>query len=154
MPVIRVRSLSEGDREAVMSLATRLTTGVAPWRDETAVACTVRLWVTESLDNYDQFRRPVFVAEVDGGVVGFVCGRERRHWTGETDAYVGELAVADEVAGQGIGRRLMAMIEEWTRDAGYRRLTLETGAANRGARAFYAALGYQDEGVVLTRALD
>jgi ribosomal protein S18 acetylase RimI-like enzyme len=32
-------------------------------------------------------------------------------------------------------------------------LTLETGAANKPARDLYAALGYQEEGVRLTKAI-
>ena len=38
-------------------------------------------------------------------------------------------------------------------DQDYRRLTLETGAANEGATEFYAALGYQMEQVVLSKAI-
>ena len=48
----------------------------------------------------------------------------------------------------------MTAIDSWARDAGHSRITLETGAANQDARAFYAALGYTDEEVVLTRSLE
>jgi hypothetical protein len=38
----------------------------------------------------------VFVAEdTDGSVIGFVSVGSRLHWSGETDAYVGELVVAE-----------------------------------------------------------
>lgn len=38
----------------------------------------------------------MFVAEdTDGSVIGFVSVGSRLHWSGETDAYVGELAVAE-----------------------------------------------------------
>jgi hypothetical protein len=38
----------------------------------------------------------VFVAEdTDGSVIGFVSVGSRLHWSGETDAYVSELAVAE-----------------------------------------------------------
>jgi ribosomal protein S18 acetylase RimI-like enzyme len=38
-------------------------------------------------------------------------------------------------------------------ERGLARITLETGAANDAARAFYAALGYREEDVRLSRAL-
>jgi hypothetical protein len=39
------------------------------------------------------------------------------------------------------------------RDHGLRNLTLHTGAFNAGARAFYAALGFAEEEVRLTRPI-
>lgn len=86
-------------------------------------------------------------------MVGFVHAGTRRHWAGEVDAYVGELVVAEEVAGQGLGRQLMAVAEDWARGRGHTRLTLETGAGNGDARRFYERLGYVTEEVVLTRDL-
>lgn len=56
-------------------------------------------------------------------------------------------------SGRGVGGALMRTVEDWARSAGHDRLTLETGAANHGARAFYAAAGYVAEEVVLTRSL-
>lgn len=61
--------------------------------------------------------------------MGFVTVRPRGHWSGPTEAYVGEPAVGEA------------------------RINVDTGAANHGARGFYAALGFQEEGVALTRAL-
>lgn len=72
---------------------------------------------------------------------------------GDLDAYVGELVVAEDLAGQGIFPMLAAAAEQWARSAGYVLLTIETGSINRSARSFYAALGYAEEMVVLSRAL-
>lgn len=104
-----------------------------------------------SLDQADSDSRAVFVAEDRGTVVGFVSVTERNHFTGEVEGYVGELALADTGTRSGIGRALMAAAEAWARGRGLRRLSLETGAANRAARAFYAALGYAEEDVRLSR---
>jgi GNAT superfamily N-acetyltransferase len=48
----------------------------------------------------------------------------------------------------------MRSAEQWARNHGFTRMTLETGAANQAARAFYAALGYQEEEVRLTKTLN
>jgi ribosomal protein S18 acetylase RimI-like enzyme len=80
----------------------------------------------------------VFVAEdTDGSVIGFVSVGSRLHWSGETDAYVGELAVAECASRRGVGTALMRAVEDWGHSCRYRRLLLETGAANIGARGFY-----------------
>jgi GNAT superfamily N-acetyltransferase len=74
---------------------------------------------------------------------------------------------------QGIGRELMGAADTWARDHGLAHLTLHAGARNAGARnagarnagarnagarnagarAFYAALGFAEEEVRLTRPL-
>ena len=59
---------------------------------------------------------------------------------------------ADQERG-GIGTLLMRSAEQWARHRGLRHLTLETGALNEAARAFYARLGYQQEDIRLTTAL-
>jgi GNAT superfamily N-acetyltransferase len=150
---LTVRPYRSTDHDAVMALADRLSIGVAPWRDPSAVAGAVRSWVAGSIEGVDPEDSPVFVAADARDLVGFVsCGR-RAHWTGESDAYVGELVVAEPAQGRGVARALMSAAEDWARQGGVRRLTIETGAANDGARAFYAAIGYAEEEVVLSRGL-
>jgi ribosomal protein S18 acetylase RimI-like enzyme len=58
--------------------------------------------------------------------------------TGETGGHVGGLFVAPELHGRGIGR---ALVEAAAARRGA--LTVEVYAANAGARAFYAALGFR-----------
>lgn len=93
------------------------------------------------------------MAEIDGKVAGFVSLGARAHFTGELDAYVGELVVAQADEGWGVGRALVAAAEGWALQRGLVRITLETGAANSGARAFSSALGFAEEDVRLTRTL-
>jgi len=60
-----------------------------------------------------------------------VC--EQAHFTGQADAYVGELAVASGLERRGIATRLMDAAEGWADRRGLAFLTLETGAANQAA---------------------
>ena len=84
-------------------------------------------------------------------------GRDHRqgehHFTGERDGYIGELVVAERTSRHGIGRALIAAADAWARDHGLRNLTLHTGSFNTNARAFYAALGFAEEEVRLTRPI-
>ena len=149
-----VRPYRASDRAAVLALAPRLTVGVASWRDPHAVAKAVAGWVRDSLDRADTDDTAVFVAEDGSGrLVGAVSVTERDHFTGDTDGYIGELFVDGEATRQGTGRALVAAAEDWARSRGLNRITLDTGAANLGARRFYAALGYDEEDLRLTRSL-
>lgn len=149
---MQVRRYHDRDRDAVMALATRLTAGVASWRRSDAVTAAVRAWVEASLEGCDVDHRPVYVADDVGRVVGFATAATRKHWSGDLDAYIGELAVAEDCTTRGIGRALVTAIETWARTSGHSRITLETGASNHSARAFYLTLGYTAEEVVDPRS--
>ncbi|WP_170153813.1 GNAT family N-acetyltransferase [Actinoplanes italicus] len=151
--VVRIRPYEPSDRESAVLLATRLETGVAGWRDNGAVRGAVIGWIASSLDNAAADGRDVFVASAGGEVVGLVTVAERTHFTGEVDAYVGELVVHAAHERHGVGTLLMNAAEDWARRRGLRHVTLETGAANRVARAFYGSRGYREEDVRLTKAL-
>lgn len=140
------------DRDAVLDLAPRLTLGVAAWRPTDGVDSAVREWFEESV-NARGDGQATFVARLDGEVVGMVAVSEQRHWSGDLDAYIGELATAAGQERRGIGRALLARAERWATARGLTRITLETGAANAGARAFYSALGYLEEEIRLTHVL-
>lgn len=93
----------------------------------------------------------VFVAADATQVVGFVSIGENVHWTGELDAYIGELVVREGHEKQGVGTRLVRRAELWAAERGLRRIRLSTGAANAAALHLYDALGYQREDVTLSK---
>ncbi len=148
-----IRPAEPADASAVMELAHRLEEGVAPWRDRAGVSAAVRSWVADHLGNLDHGTDAMFVATNDGSVVGFVTLAEKHHWSGALDAYIGELAVDADVEGRGVGRALVAAARGWARERGLKRVILQTGAANRRARAFYTALGFEEEDITLSCAV-
>ena len=146
---VRVRPAEPPDRPAVLALGGRLNEGVAPWRDPAGVASAVRGWVEEALASTAD-DRAVLVAEREGRVLGFVTVAEQEHWSGGLDAYIGELAVDRDAERGGVGRALVDAARAWAAGRGLSRLVLATGAANAGARSFYAAQGFEEEDVRLT----
>jgi GNAT superfamily N-acetyltransferase len=150
MDEIRIRVARASDRDALIEMSERLREGVAPWRDPQEVRQAVIGWVRESLANADN---GAFVAERNVEVVGFVCVSERSHFTGEVDTYIGELVVVKKAEGVGIGRALVEAAEDWGRSRGRKRVVVDTGAANAPARQFYAALGYEEEDITVSRAI-
>ena len=148
---IRVRPAGDDDRAGILELAPRLAEGVAPWRDQAEALTAGRRWLEESLDAASAGDGAVLVAADAKAIAGVISIRPSTHFTGERDGYIGELVVADGVSGRGIGRALVDAAEAWARERGLRNLTLHTGAFNANARAFYAALGFAEEEVRLTR---
>ena len=150
---MQVRRYQEADRPAVLALAPRLTEGVAPWRPPEGVLAAVTSWVVDALDRSSEPDHFVFVATAGEGVAGFVSGEHRAHWSGDREVYVGELVVAPQYEGRGVGRALMDAVTDHARQHGMTTITLDTGAANTKARAFYARLGFGEEDVKLTKLL-
>lgn len=151
-----IRPATAADRAGVLALAPRLAEGVAPWRNQAEAREAARRWLADSLDNAAEGAGVVFIAtdtapRTAGAVLGVLSVNPSRHFTGEHDGYIGELAVAGHAARRGVCRALLGAAESWARDNGLAHLTLHTGAYNTNARAFYAALGFAEEEVRLTR---
>jgi ribosomal protein S18 acetylase RimI-like enzyme len=152
-PHVEIREYAPPDRDAIMALAPRLTEGKAPWRDDEAWLAAARGWIADAAESAGAQDNAVFVA-VDGDqIVGVVHAAERTHFTGQVDAYVGELITAPGHERRGIARALMRAAEEWAAARGLDYLTLETGVLNCPARALYQALGYLEEDVRLTKQI-
>lgn len=149
----RIRPFAPADRDAVLGLAPRLTVGIAPWRDPAAFLAAARRWIEGSIAGIGPERAVLVAEDGRGRCLGFVSVARDVHFTGEEQAYVGELAVAEEAEGIGVGRALMAAAEAWSRERGYRLIALDTGAANDRARGFYRRLGYAEESVKLVKVL-
>jgi len=149
----QIRPFQPGDRAQVLALAPRLTEGAAPWRDPAAVRRAAQNWVETSLDTAAQPGRATYVAVAGGEVVGVMSIREQTHFTGQADAYVGELAVAPGMERRGIATDLMNAAEAWAAQRGLASVTLHTAAANQPARSLYRRLGYHEEELQLTKAI-
>ncbi len=76
----------------------------------------------------------------DGEPVG--CGAVRR--IDEETAELKRMYVASGVRGEGLGRRLVAALEEHARALGVRRIVLETGIRQAAAIALYRGQGFTD----------
>jgi ribosomal protein S18 acetylase RimI-like enzyme len=151
--MLHVRPYNPADRDFVLSLAPRLAIGMQPWRDQTLWLKTVEGWLTESMGQHNQ-KTMIFVAEDEQGKrLGFATVSHSTHFTGQPQAYIGELATSAAMEGQGVGRALVGACEAWAREQGYTILTLSTGAGNSRALRFYRHLGFRDEDVSLTKLL-
>jgi RimJ/RimL family protein N-acetyltransferase len=88
----------------------------------------------------------VFVAEDTGGVVGRLSVARDPHPSSHHVADLG-LMISRSHRRRGIGLALMGAAEGWARSVGIEKLELHVFPHNAPARAFYARLGYREEGV-------
>ena len=94
------------------------------------------------------------VAEHDAKVVGLVTGHilHAVHKSGPV-AMLTALVVLESARGLGIGRQLVAHVEEWAVARGARTISLTSALRRAEAHEFYAKLGYEQTGLRLAKSL-
>lgn len=80
------------------------------------------------------------------GIVGAAWVAQRRHSGGQAIdmdvAFIQEICVSAARRGEGLGRTLMAAVEDWARTRSLERVEFNVWSANLGAIGFYERLGY------------
>lgn len=133
-----IRPFAPQDEEQVIALWQRCEL-TRPWNDP-------RKDIQRKLTTQPEL---FLVLELEGGVVGTAMGGYDGH-----RGWVNYLAVAPELRGKGLGRKLMATLESLLTARGCPKLNLQVRAGNEAAIGFYARLGYkQDEVVSLGKRL-
>lgn len=90
-------------------------------------------------------RDKIWIAAVEGTVVGYAHACDYDVIYGPHMKNIMGIAVASAVQGQGIGRALLAAVEQWARQTGAREIRLTSGGSRTGAHAFYRHCGYGSE---------
>lgn len=86
-------------------------------------------------------RRCLFVAEAEGGLVGFAVGKVIGRGS-ESSAELESVAVHMDARRFGVGRALCEAVIEWCGGQGAAVLELEVRASSAGAIALYEGLGF------------
>ena len=82
----------------------------------------------------------LLVAREDGRIAGCVAAHR---WSDEV-CEMKRLFVREEARGSGCGRALVERLLGWAREAGYRRMLLDTLPVMDGAQRLYARLGFRE----------
>ncbi|HEV2899962.1 MAG TPA: GNAT family N-acetyltransferase [Pseudaminobacter sp.] len=141
-----VRRASELDAAAILALVPRLVDfGPPPWRDTAEMTEADLSVIADALTSMSD-DPAIFVAEIDGQVVGFVHVRSmedyyRRHPHG----HVADLVVARKAEGLGIGKRLLEQAEMWARGLSFDWLSIAVFEENVRALALYEKVGYRKD---------
>jgi GNAT superfamily N-acetyltransferase len=117
---------------------------------ETEIRSLLRSMLAE--DDY-----AVFVAELEGELVGMSCARVDRAppiLLEVERAEITDLGVQRGHRRRGIGRALAEAALAWVRERGVARVEVRVVAGNRGGQAFWRDLGFGDHVQILQRSAD
>jgi ribosomal protein S18 acetylase RimI-like enzyme len=151
---LTIRRATKDDLEFLLSLVPRLSEfGLPPARDAKAIETFTRDLMTKTV-NENPVTSVILIAEEDKKILGFVqLEEEKEFFSGEVHGYIANLAIAKEAEGKGIGKALMNAAEAWSKELGYRYLSLYVFGTNQHARAFYEKLGYDEDSLELTKMI-
>ena len=134
---MRLRALAEAPHAFSTTLAEAEARADGEWRDAAARGAAGDRWVT-------------FVAEASGRLVGMASGHypDEQHRTLDDPAIpqLMQMWVAPEARRSGVGRALVGAVSRWLAQRGSAVVRLGVNAADAGAVAFYASLGFHDTG--------
>jgi GNAT superfamily N-acetyltransferase len=152
---VRIQPATVPDAAWIVPLAPRLHDfGPPSWRSREVMDQAVARVVERALTSAPADAVVLAAVDAAGRGLGFVhVHTARDFFTGETHGHVSDLVVASEAEGRGVGRALMAAAEQWTRDRGYRLLSLNVFEENHRARELYDRLGYQPDTTKLVKVL-
>jgi ribosomal protein S18 acetylase RimI-like enzyme len=129
MSQIALRLARLGDAPRIANLSRTLIEDGLPWS-----------WTPRRVATHMRSREHLTVIAVEGGeLAGFVLAQ-----FGSRAVHLALLGVAPGHQRSGLGKQLVAWVEESASVAGLFLMQLEVRAGNRQARRFYASLGYRE----------
>jgi ribosomal protein S18 acetylase RimI-like enzyme len=153
-PAIAIRRGSARDRAFVVDLGRRVSpTSVSPLR--VALPPLVEGAYERLVEYVFAREHDALIAEADGAAAGFalVIYDLPDEITLTEQAFIAYMAVEPERQRSGIGRALLARVEELARRRGLPYLSLMVTEENGAARELYAAAGFSTERRMMTKAL-
>lgn len=136
---MRIRELEAGDLGAVADIWN-------PLIRETAVTFTSEEKTQEALAAWLSAGPPRLAAESEGRLLGFACWGAFRGGPGYARIAEHTVLLAGGARGRGVGRALMAALEDRARSEGLGSLVGGISGENAPALAFHAALGFEEVG--------
>jgi GNAT superfamily N-acetyltransferase len=84
----------------------------------------------------------VFVAELNGEIIGWIHGAERELVVADKIAEICGLVVADGRRSGGVGRRLVEAVEQWVLGRGLDQVSVRSNVVRTESHPFYEKIGY------------
>lgn len=151
-----VRPFTPDDQAFVLDLIPRLSRiDLPPWQDRGMMDAFNQKEIQQAMADMPDDAALLIAEDEQHSPAGFIyLTAEADFFSGEKKGYISDVVVAKQFEGQGVGRLLLKAAEDWTREKGYRLLTLFVFANNERARRTYEKAGFQPEVVKYTRELD
>lgn len=145
-PDVNIRDAHSDDREFVLKLVPELIAfGPPPWRDARQMTSVDERVISEALAGRSPGARVLIAEDASGQRLGFIHLCEEDDYYGGACGHIGDVVVAPEAQGLGVGKALLAAGERWARARGYRLMTLNVFLDNEKARKLYEEIGFRAE---------
>ena len=147
---VMIRQAVEDDVDRIGELWTRLVTHHRLLDDQLPEAADDgdTLYARHILNRLEDQLTRVFVAEVDGQVVGYVFGivvdLVPEMFIAEPGGFLADIYVEEKYRGKGIGRDLVNSLAKWFRTRGVAYVELYVANKNDDARGFWDKIGAKD----------
>lgn len=144
-----IRPATPADEPFLVRISERLAAFAVPhWRTARQIAEADFVILREALAHPVPATLLSVIELPPGQPVGTIFATTRTdYFTGEAHAHIEVLALEPSAEGKGLARALMQHAEQWARDLGYGRMTLNVFEQNRKAQGLYEKLGYERETV-------
>jgi ribosomal protein S18 acetylase RimI-like enzyme len=145
----------EADHVFMLSLNKRLVdVSQAPTHSEAEVAVFQEQFTASAWSNDIETNATFVAVGEDGRRLGYVNVRETADEIGqEKCGYIALLAIVAEAEGKGVAQALVSRAENWSKQQGFSRLSLDVFASNQRAQQFYKKAGYQSEMIRVIKQL-
>lgn len=101
--------------------------------------------VSKQLENLNEDREMVFVAELNARVVGFIHVEKYNVLYLDSMVNILGLAVLSNYQEQGLGRKLIDAAIQWAKEMGIYTLRLNSGINRKEAHQFYRRISFGEE---------
>lgn len=109
-------------------------------------------YYTERIKEDDGF---VWVAEVDGKIVGYLCGGLKKEaYRIIKSSELENMMVLDEYRFKGIGKQLVDAFFRWSKSQGVQKIIVSASSENSLAIKFYRKNNFKDAGLTLEAELN
>ncbi|MHC5250571.1 GNAT family N-acetyltransferase [Enterococcus sp. LJL90] len=96
----------------------------------------------------------IMVVKQDGHIIAFIQLETDVDWiSGEKYGYISRIIVSESAEGNGLGKKLMTLAEEWATENGYSAVGLNVFSQNTRAFRLYESIGYKTETVKMMKRL-
>jgi len=129
---LHFRNATPEDADALIHLTAQL-----------GYACTIEDLLERFIPYQNKTHGIVFVAVLDGTVVGWISLNVVRYFYVQPFIEVSGFVVEEKNRNQGIGKKLLETAESWAKEQGYTLIRIRTNVLRTEAHRFYANNGYK-----------
>jgi GNAT superfamily N-acetyltransferase len=152
---VHVRAATAADRKFMVGIVPRLRSfGPPPLRPAAALDAEEAATLERALDDLAP-DAVLLIAELEdvgpAGVAYAVTATD--YFTHERHGHLSIIIVSAEGEGRGVGRALLAAVDDWSAAQGYRFITLNVFTGNVRARGVYERAGYVEDVVRYVKEL-